>query len=138
MLFGGGLSLAGAIFKSGLADTIGGGLAGLEGLPTIVLVAAVTALIVFLTEITSNTATTAVFLPIVATVAVSTGVAPLELIIPVALAASCAFMMPVATPPNAIVFSSEFLTVAQMARAGFLLNLIAIAVIILINWALVG
>ncbi|MBT3305183.1 MAG: DASS family sodium-coupled anion symporter [Alphaproteobacteria bacterium] len=138
LLFGGGLSLAGAISKSGLADIIGGGLVGLEGLPTIVLVAAVATLIVFLTEITSNTATTAVFLPVVATVAVSAGTAPLELIVPVALAASCAFMMPVATPPNAIVFSSDMLTVAQMAKAGFLLNLIAIAVIILINWALVG
>ena len=136
LLFGGGLSLAGAISKSGLADIIGGGLVGLEGFPTIVLVAAVTTLIVFLTEITSNTATTAVFLPIVATLTVSVGIAPLELIVPVALAASCAFMMPVATPPNAIVFSSDMVTVAQMARAGFLLNLIAIFVIILINWAL--
>ena len=138
LLFGGGLSLAGAISKSGLADTIGGSLVVLEGFPTIVLVAAVTALIVFLTEITSNTATTAVFLPIVATVAVSAGIAPLELIIPVALAASCAFMMPVATPPNAIVFASEKLTVVQMAKAGFLLNLIAIFVIIFFTWALVG
>jgi len=138
LLFGGGLSLAGAISKSGLAETVGGGLAGLEGFPAIVLVAAVTSLIVFLTEITSNTATTAVFLPIVATVAAAMGVAPLELLIPVALAASCAFMMPVATPPNAIVFASEKLTVAQMAKAGFLLNLIAISVIILITRTLVG
>ncbi len=138
LLFGGGLSLAGAISKSGLAETIGSSLTGLAGFPTIVLVAAVTSLIIFLTEITSNTATTAVFLPIVATVAVGAGIAPLELIIPVALAASCAFMMPVATPPNAIVFASEKLTVAQMAKAGFLLNLIAITVIVFINWALVG
>jgi len=138
LLFGGGLSLAGAISKSGLAETIGGSLAGLEGFPTIVLVAAVTSLIVFLTEITSNTATTAVFLPIVATVAVAAGIAPLELIIPVALAASCAFMMPVATPPNAIVFASEKLTVVQMAKAGFLLNLIAITVIVFLNWSLMG
>jgi len=138
LLFGGGLSLAGAISKSGLADIVGGGLVGLEGFPTIVLIAAVTTLIVFLTEITSNTATTAVFLPIVATVAASTGIAPLELTITVALAASCAFMMPVATPPNAIIFASERLTVVQMAKAGFLLNLIAIAVIILITLALAG
>lgn len=135
LLFGGGLSLAGAISNSGLADVVGSGLGGLEGFPTIVLVAAVTALIVFLTEITSNTATTAIFLPIVATVAVSAGIAPLELIIPVALAASCAFMMPVATPPNAIVFASERLSVAQMAKAGFLLNIIAIAVIVFVAWA---
>jgi solute carrier family 13 (sodium-dependent dicarboxylate transporter), member 2/3/5 len=138
LLFGGGLSLAGAISKSGLADTIGGSLAGLEGLPTIVLLIAVTSLIVFLTEITSNTATTAVFLPIVSTVAIGMGVVPMELLVPVALAASCAFMMPVATPPNAIVFASDRLTVAQMAKAGFLLNLIAIVVIVFISWALTG
>ena len=138
LLFGGGLSLAGAIANSGLAGTIGGGLTGLGNFPAIVLVAVVTAMIVFLTEITSNTATTAIFLPIVATVAVSAGIAPLELIVPVALAASCAFMMPVATPPNAIVFASERLTVAQMARAGFLLNIIAISVIIFVTWALLG
>ncbi|PHS78218.1 MAG: anion transporter [Rhodospirillaceae bacterium] len=138
LLFGGGLSLAGAISKSGLADTIGGSLTGLSGFPILVLVGAVTVLIVFLTEITSNTATTAVFLPIVATVAHSTGVAPLELLVPVALAASCAFMMPVATPPNAIVFASDRLTIGQMAKAGFLLNLIAISVIIFITWALVA
>ena len=122
----------------GLADAIGGSLTGLAGFPTLFLIAGVTILIVYLTEITSNTATTAVFLPIVATVAVSAGIAPLELIVPVALAASCAFMMPVATPPNAIVFASERLTVAQMARAGFLLNIIAISVIIFVTWALLG
>ena len=138
LLFGGGLSLAGAISGSGLADVIGGSLAGLKGFPVIVLIAGVTALIVFLTEVTSNTATTAVFLPVVATLAVTTGVAPLELTVPVALAASCAFMMPVATPPNAIVFASDKLTVAQMARAGFLLNLIAIVVIVLVTSFLSG
>jgi solute carrier family 13 (sodium-dependent dicarboxylate transporter), member 2/3/5 len=137
LLFGGGLSLASAISKSGLADTIGGSLSGLEGLPIIVLLIAVTTLIVFLTEITSNTATTAVFLPIVSTVAIGMSLAPMELLIPVALSASCAFMMPVATPPNAIVFASERLTVAQMAKAGFLLNLIAISVIVLITFLLV-
>jgi len=138
LLFGGGLSLAGAISNSGLADTIGGGLVGLVGFPTLVIVIAVTTLIVFLTEITSNTATSAVFLPIVATVADGMGIAPLELTIPVALAASCAFMMPVATPPNAIVFASDRLTVAQMAKAGFLLNLVAIVVIVFMTWALVS
>ena len=138
VLFGGGLSLAGGIAKSGLADILGGSLAGLEGLPVAVLVAAVAGLIVFLTEITSNTATTAVFLPIVATVAAGAGVAPLELAIPVALAASCAFMMPVATPPNAIVFASERLTVAQMAKAGFLLNLVSVAVIVFLLTVLRG
>lgn len=138
LLVGGGLSLAGAISSSGLAGIIGHSLTWLEDYPAIVLVAAVTALIVFLTEITSNTATTAIFLPIVATVAIGAGIAPLELIAPVALAASCAFMMPVATPPNAIVFASEQLTVAQMARTGFLINLVAIAVIIFVTWAVLA
>lgn len=138
LLFGGGLSLAGAISESGLANIIGNGLIGLADYPVLVSIVAVTTLIVFLTEISSNIATTAIFLPIVATVAVSMGVAPLELIIAVALAASCAFMMPVATPPNAIVFASEKLTVAQMAKAGFLLNLIAIIVIALIVHILAG
>lgn len=138
LLFGGGLSLAEGISSSGLADTIGGGLIGLESFPALVLVIAVTALIIFLTEITSNTATTAVFLPIVATVVASVGIAPLQLVVPVALAASCAFMMPVATPPNAIVFASEKLTIAQMAKAGFLLNLISIFVITFVAWALLG
>ena len=137
LLFGGGLSLAGAISKSGLADAIGGSLTGLAGFPTLFLIAGVTILIVYLTEITSNTATTAVFLPVVATLAASTGVAPLELVIPVALAASCAFMMPVATPPNAIVFASDKLTIAQMARAGFFLNIIAIVVIVAVTKLLV-
>ncbi len=138
LLFGGGLSLAEAISASGLADTIGTSLTDLAELNPIILVVAVTALIVFLTEITSNVATTAVFLPIVATVAHSTGMAPLELTVPVALAASCAFMMPVATPPNAIVFASEKLSVGQMAKAGFLLNLIAIVVIVSISRLLMG
>ena len=137
LLFGGGLSLASAISSSGLADIAGNGLTGLAGYPAIVLVITVTTLIVFLTEISSNIATTAIFLPIVATVAISMGTAPLELLIAVALAASCAFMMPVATPPNAIVFASEKLTVAQMATAGILLNLVAIIVITLVVWVLI-
>jgi len=136
LLFGGGLSLAQAISDSGLAQDIGEALSMLAEFPTIALIAAVAILIVFLTEITSNTATTAVFLPVVAGVAVKAGIAPLELIIPVALSASCAFMLPVATPPNAIVFGSGKLTILQMARAGLLLNLIAIAVITGLNWAL--
>jgi len=138
LLFGGGLSLAAAISKSGLADIIGSSLSNLEGFPALTLISAVTILIVFLTEITSNTATTAVFLPIVTTVALSMGIAPVEVIIPVTLAASCAFMMPVATPPNAIVFASDRLTVAQMAKAGAILNLTAIVVIILLSSAFVS
>jgi sodium-dependent dicarboxylate transporter 2/3/5 len=129
VLFGGGLSLASAIAKTGLAAWIGAWLSWAEGLPPILVILAVVTVIIFLTELTSNTATTAAFLPVMAALAISLGENPLLLVAPAALAASCAFMMPVATPPNAIVFGSGHLTVPQMARAGILLNLAAIAVI---------
>jgi sodium-dependent dicarboxylate transporter 2/3/5 len=92
-------------------------------------VVAVTALIILLTELTSNTATTATFLPIVASVAIGLGENPYLLVVPAALAASCAFMMPVATPPNAIVFGSGHVTIGQMMHAGVWLNLIGVGVI---------
>ncbi|NCQ36046.1 anion transporter, partial [bacterium] len=94
-----------------------------------ILVLLVTWMVVFLTEVTSNTAVTAAFLPVFAAVADGAGVAPMSLLLPTALGASCAFMMPVATPPNAIVFASGLVTMRQMFRAGFWLNLISIAVI---------
>ncbi len=129
LLFGGGLSLAGAIDGSGLAAWIGGGLDPVAVWPLIVLIVAVAVLVIFLTELTSNTATTAAFLPVVGAVAVGAGIDPLFLAVPAALAASCAFMLPVATPPNAIVYGSCHVGVAQMIRAGVVLNLIGIAVI---------
>ncbi len=138
LLFGGGLSLAAAIGSSGLAAWIGAGFAGLGHWPLLLVVLLVTAGIVFLTELTSNTATAAAFLPLMASVAPALAADPFLLTIPVALGASCAFMLPVATPPNAIVFGSGRLTVAQMARAGFLLNLAAIAIILGLTTALVG
>jgi len=130
LLFGGGLSLASGIAKSGLAAWIGTALAGLAGWPILLVVIVVTAGVIFLTEITSNTATAAAFLPLAAAVAPAIGVDPFVLTIPVALAASCAFMLPVATPPNAIVYGSGHLTVPQMARAGFLLNVAGTLVIV--------
>ena len=90
---------------------------------------AATALVIFLTELTSNLATTATFLPVMAALAVETGNNPLLFVVPVTLAASCAFMLPVATPPNAVVFSSGYLSIPRMVRAGFVLNLIGIAVL---------
>jgi len=132
LLFGGGLSLAGAIDKTGLAVWIGGGLDLFAVWPLIVVVAAVAVLVIFLTELTSNTATTAAFLPVVAAVGVSAGLDPLVLAAPAALAASCAFMLPVATPPNAIVYGSGLVTVPQMIRAGLILNLIGVVVIALL------
>lgn len=129
LLFGGGLSLAAAVTATGLAEWIGTALSGLDAWPTLVLVVAVTAVIVFLTELTSNIATAAAFLPVVAPLAVALGENPLLLVVPAALGASCAFMLPVATPPNAIVYGSGYITIPQMARAGILLNLLFIGLI---------
>ena len=94
----------------------------------------VTALMIFLTELTSNTATTAAFLPILGAVAVGLGINPVALAVPAAIAASCAFMMPVATPPNAIVFGSGELTIPQMCKAGFWLNLVGIGLVMLLMY----
>jgi sodium-dependent dicarboxylate transporter 2/3/5 len=132
LLFGGGLSLAAAIQRTGLATWLAHTLQGLSAYPTLLTVVAATTLIIFLTELTSNTATAAAFLPILASVAQGIGRDPLLLVVPAALAASCAFMLPVATPPNAIVYGSGRLTIPQMARAGLLLN---ISFIILITAA---
>jgi sodium-dependent dicarboxylate transporter 2/3/5 len=127
ILFGGGLALATGFKVTGLAVWIGQGVSGFE-VSTWALVFIVLSAIVYLTEITSNTATTATFLPILGAVAVGLGLDPQLLVIPVALAASMAFMMPVATPPNAIVFSYEDLHLGDMVKAGFWLNIIAIGV----------
>lgn len=127
LLFGGGLALAAGFRSTGLAEWIGGRVSGFE-VSTWVLVFIVTAAIVYLTEITSNTASTATFLPILGAVAVGLAIDPRMLAIPVALGASMAFMMPVATPPNAIVFSYEEMKLGDMVKAGFWLNIVAIAV----------
>jgi len=129
ILFGGGLSLAGAIDSSGLASWIGEGLSQLSVLPTPVLILIVTTTVIFLTELTSNTATAAAFLPVVGTVAVVLTGEPLVFVIPATIAASCAFMLPVATPPNAVVYGSGFITLPEMARAGIYLNLVFIIII---------
>ena len=132
LLFGGGLALAGLIKKSGLAGYIATQLEATSNIPVIGAVLVVTITILFLTEVTSNTATAASFLPLLGPIAVTLTDGPLMLVIPAALAASCAFMMPVATPPNAIVFSSGELRIADMARAGFWLNIAAIIMIVLL------
>ncbi len=129
LLFGGGLTLAAAVSSTGLALWIGTSLNLLGTLPLIVLVAVAAALIIFLTELTSNIATTATFLPVVAAVAIEAGIDPILLTVPVTFAASCAFMLPVATPPNAIVFGSGMLRIPQMMRAGFALNLVGILIV---------
>lgn len=129
VLFGGGLSLARAMDQSGLAAWIGNAVGSLQAVPAIVITVAVAALVVFLTELTSNVATTSMAMPVMAGAALGLGLEPLSLMTTAALAASMAFMLPVATPPNAIVFGSGYITIPQMSRAGLWLNLCAIAVI---------
>ena len=132
LLFGGGFALAKGFQSSGLSALVGNQFAGLEGSPPVAMVATVCATLTFLTELTSNTATTELLLPLLASVASATDVHPLLLMIPATLSASCAFMMPVATPPNAIVFGSGRLRIGDMVKVGIVLNLVGIAVITLL------
>lgn len=137
VLFGGGLSLAAAIRANGVGELLASQVAGLAGTPSLLIVLAVVVLIVFLTELTSNTATTATLIPVLAALAPGLELDPLLLIVPAALAASCAFMLPVATPPNAIVFGSGLVRIPDMSRAGFWLNWLGIALITLLAYAVV-
>lgn len=137
LLFGGGLSLARGMDQSGLASWIGGGVAGLSTLPTWVILGGVAALFVFLTEVTSNAATTTMAMPVMVGAAVTLDLPPLTLMATAAVAASMAFMLPVATPPNAIVFGSGMVTIPEMTRAGLILNLLAIMLITAIATLLV-
>ena len=129
LLFGGGLSLGVQINDTGLGLWIGQSLVSLKTVPLMILVMAVAALIIFLTEVTSNVATTSTFLPVFGAVAVAVGVTPEVLTVPVVLAASCAFMLPVATPPNAIVYGANKFKIIGMMRAGFLINIAGIFVV---------
>ena len=129
LLFGGGFALASGFKASGLSAFIGEKFAELAGAPPLLVVAAVSGTLTFMTELTSNTATAEMAMPILASVAVAMKTHPYLLMIPATLAASCAFMMPVATPPNAIVFGSGRLRIAEMVKVGFFINLIGIVVI---------
>lgn len=137
LLFGGGLSLARGFEVSGLAAWIGDQVAHFAGFPSIVLVLGVTLLFIFLTELTSNTATATMGMPILAGVAAGMGTDPFALMAAAALASSMAFMLPVGTPPNAIVFGSGQVTIARMVRAGLWLNFLAAAVVTLLGHALI-
>lgn len=138
LLFGGGLAMAAVISSSGLAEWIAESLSVAGHLPVVVMMVLVAGVIIFLTEVTSNTATAAAFLPLLGALAMSQDVSPLLLTVPAAIAASCAFMMPVATPPNAIVFSSGHMKIQDMIRAGFALNLMGIVVVTLASYFLLG
>ena len=142
LLFGGGLSLSAMFTKTGLSLWVGEVAKILAGLPVILLIAAVAVLILLLTELTSNTATAATFLPIMGGVATGIGLTSggdmnvMLLTIPVALSATCAFMLPVATPPNAIAYSSGYVTMGQMIKGGIWLNVIAVVIITLATYFL--
>jgi len=138
ILFGGGLSMASAISSTGLATWIGSGIGSLNTWPIILIILIVIALIVFLTEMTSNTASTAAFLPILASVAIGLGENPFLLAIPTVLGASCAFMLPVATPPNAIVYGSGKISIPEMSKAGLWLNIMFILLLTLASLTLVS
>jgi sodium-dependent dicarboxylate transporter 2/3/5 len=138
LLFGGGLSLAGVIRNTGLAEWIAQSLGALSALPMLAMIGVVVLVIIFLTEVTSNTATAAAFLPLLGALAVAQGMPAEMLAIPAAIAASCAFMMPVATPPNAIVFGTGHMRIQSMIKAGFALNLIGVVLVTLVSYLLVG
>lgn len=132
VLFGGGLSLGTMIGDSGLSAAIADCLAGIGDLPIVAIALIVAAVVAGVSHLTSNTATAAAFLPLVASLAIRLNVDPLLLVIPATFAASFVFMLPVATPPNTIVFGARILTVPQMAKAGLLLNLVALLLIALL------
>lgn len=136
LLFGGGLALAEGFKQTGLAVWIGEQMTSLEGFPLFVLILILIASVNFLTEITSNLATTAMLLPILAPLALAIGVHPYLLMVAATVAASCAFMLPVATPPNAVVFGSGFLSIPDMVKAGVWLNILSIILLSLITYFL--
>jgi sodium-dependent dicarboxylate transporter 2/3/5 len=129
LLFAGGICIAKAFAASGLSEVMGQWLTGLSELPVVVLVLSICLFVTFLTEITSNTATATLLMPILATAGVAAGIDPALLMMPAAISASCAFMLPVATAPNAIVYGTGKFTIGQMTREGFVLNLIVAAVV---------
>jgi len=135
LLFGGGFALASGFKESGLSSWFGEQLAWVAGYHPLVIIFTLAILMTFLTELTSNTATTEMILPILAGIAVTTQINPLMLMIPATLSGSMAFMLPVATPPNAIVFGTNRLKIAQMARNGIVLNIVgAIIITIMTYW----
>ncbi|MEX0884014.1 MAG: DASS family sodium-coupled anion symporter [Cyclobacteriaceae bacterium] len=137
ILFGGGLALASGFQETGLANWIGEQFILLQNIPFWLFLLLIIAAVNFLTEITSNVATASMLLPILAAVALAMGVHPYGLMVGATMAASCAFMLPVATPPNAVVFGSGYLTIPGMIRAGFWMNMVSIIFVwMLILWGL--
>jgi len=137
VLFAGGLCLANAFKASGLSEMLGNSISSLGTLPVLLSIGAICLAVTFLTEVTSNTATTTILLPILVTAAIASEIDPRLFMIPATISASFAFMLPVATPPNAIVFGSEKFTVKQMAREGLVLNFVGILIVTLVCYVLI-
>lgn len=137
LLFAGGICIAKAFGASGLSDLIGAYLANVAALPTILIIALIALTVTFLTEMTSNTATTALLMPILAAAAIAADIDPAILMVPAAMSASCAFMLPVATAPNAIVYGSNHVSIQEMVRNGFALNIIGIGLITVVCFVLI-
>jgi sodium-dependent dicarboxylate transporter 2/3/5 len=138
LLFAGGIAIAKACIESGLSEQLGEALSGISALPLILMIGVVCLAVTFLTEVTSNTATANLLLPILAATAVVTAIDPRLIMIPATISASFAFMLPVATPPNAIVFGNGALTVRDMMRQGLVLNLFGVVVVTLACWLFFG
>ena len=138
ILFAGGICIATAFKTSGLSELLGNGLAGLGQLPILLIIGTICLSVTFLTEVTSNTATTTLLLPILVAAAITAEIDPKIFMVPATISASFAFMLPVATPPNAIVFGSEKFSVRDMAREGIALNLIGVVVVTTVCWFMFG
>ncbi|MFT4799379.1 MAG: sodium-dependent dicarboxylate transporter 2/3/5 [Candidatus Azotimanducaceae bacterium] len=138
ILFGGGIAIAKAFVASGLSAYLGDMLTGIAAWHIIVMVLVICLTITFLTEMTSNTATTTLMMPILATAALATGIEPALLMVPAAMSASCAFMLPVATAPNTIMFSTGRFPIKTMVQEGFVLNIIGACVITLVCVTMLG
>lgn len=134
LLFGGGMALAKGFGSTGLAEWIAGQMGQMNGLSMLLMILILVAMVNFLTEITSNLATTAMLLPVLAPMALSFDTHPFMLMVPVTIAASCAFMLPVATPPNAVVFGSGYLKIPDMVKTGFWMNIISILLVTLASY----
>ena len=137
ILFGGGIAIAKAFVVSGMSAALGSALAGIAGWPILAMMAVICLCITFLTEMTSNTATTTLMMPILAAGAIAAGIAPEALMVPAAMSASCAFMLPVATAPNTIVFSTGRFTTRLMAREGLVLNFVGVILISVMCYLLI-
>lgn len=138
LLFSGGICLASGFVASGLSDVMGQWLAGMTNMPVWVLLLLVCLVVTFMTETTSNTASTTLLMPVLAAAALAADIPPELIMVPAAMSASCAFMLPVATAPNSVVYGSGLITTAQMAREGFLLNLLGALVISTLCYLLVA